>query len=682
MTLPAGTRLGPYEIASPIGAGGMGEVYRAVDTTLGRQVAIKILPETFAHDAERLARFEREARTLAALNHPNIAQIYGLERSEVVVSGFSRTIPALVLELVEGPTLADRIAAGRIPVDETLAIARQIVDALEAAHEHGIVHRDLKPANIKVREDGTVKVLDFGLAKLAQAPGPGPQAPDFTASPTITSPAMTQLGVILGTAAYMSPEQARGKAVDKRADIWAFGCVLFEMLTGRRAFEGDDVSDTLAAVLRAEPDWSKVPPSIPRTLVRLAKRCLQKDRAKRLRDIADARLDVEEALTAPLEESRTAAASTRISFVRRLLPYAAVAVGSAAAAAYAVWMRQPAIEQPVVRVAISLPADQQFPAFNNRRVLALSPAGTHLTYVANSRLYLRALDQLEAVALRGTEAPSNAPDAGPRNPFFAPDGQSIGFWQGGQLKKVSVSGGAPITLCDAEIPWGAMWGADDTILYGQGEKGIWSVPSAGGVPTLIIPVEAGEQAYGPQALPGGDWVMFTLLPKGAASWNDAQIVAQSLKSSQRRVLIKGGRDAHYLTTGHLLYGLKGNLLVVPFDSARLDVAGGPVPLVEGIASAISTGALQFAVGEDGTLAYVSARAGINKGTPVWVSGEGRELAALSSNTLSNPLFPRLSPDGRRLALAIDGDLWVYDVEGRATDQADVSDHRPCSRMGA
>ena len=421
----------------------MGEVYRARDTKLQRDVAIKILPEAFAHDSERLARFDREARTLASLNHPNIGQIHGLEESD--------GIKALVMELVEGPTLADRIAQGPIPLDEALPIAKQIAEALEAAHEQGIIHRDLKPANVKVRPDGTVKVLDFGLAKALEPASAG--STDATASPTITSPAMmTGVGVILGTAAYMSPEQAKGRAADKRSDVWAFGCVLYEMLTGARAFAGDDVSDTLAAVLRGEPDWRVLPSETPASIRRLLRRCLEKDRKRRLSDAADARLEIEEALTTPMFETSAAPAPSQGGWRRgALIAAAALAVGGVAAGG-AVWTAIRPASARVTRTVIQTSGATAL-TISPRAAgsLAITPDGSRLVYTAASQLVVRRLDQFDSEALTGLGAPTQ--------PFISPDGQWIGFFDGLVLKKVAIGGGPAVTVDKDNNPGGGPLGA-------------------------------------------------------------------------------------------------------------------------------------------------------------------------------------------------------------------------------
>ena len=445
MALEIGSRLGHYDVTALIGEGGMGQVYQATDTKLKRQVALKILPEAFSADPERLARFQREAEVLASLNHPNIAQIHGLEEADGV--------RALVLELVEGPTLADRIKRGPIPLDEALPIAKQIAEALEAAHEAGVIHRDLKPANIKVRDDGTVKVLDFGLAK---ALDPSPDT-DPSQSPTLTAMA-TQMGVIMGTAAYMSPEQARGKPVDKRADIWAFGVVLYEMLTGSRPFQGEDVSLTLASVMKSDPNVTTLPPDVPATVRTVLRRCLEKDARQRMRDIGDVRLAMEGAFETTVSQPAVDARSLQVW--QRPVPLVFAVLVLVAVTALAVrGLTRPAPREAVMQFSIPLGPNQSF-TDTGRHLVALSPDGTQLVYQANDQLFRRPLDQLRPTPIPGTQ------DGG-RSPFISPDGQWIGFWAGGQLRKVAMSGGAAVTLCDADNLWGASWGDDDMILFGQ-----------------------------------------------------------------------------------------------------------------------------------------------------------------------------------------------------------------------
>ncbi len=642
MPLEAGTRLGPYEIAAQIGEGGMGEVYQATDTKLKRQVAIKVLPESVAADAERLARFQREAEVLASLNHPNTAAIYGLEDAD--------GIKALVMELVEGPTLADRIAQGAIPVDEALPIAKQIAEALEAAHEQGIIHRDLKPANVKVRSDGTVKVLDFGLAKALEPTGA--MSSEMSQAPTITTPAMTQAGMILGTAAYMSPEQAKGKTVDKRSDVWAFGAVLYEMLSGQRVFPGSDTSEVLAGVIKSEPDWDLLPLDTPSLLLMFLKQCLKKDAEQRVGDIRDVRLALEGAFETGVLQAPASVVVSQPAVWRRPIP---VALLTAAVIGLAVWgVMRPAPQPPaaVSRLSIPLAAQEVFTGAG-RRMVAISPNGRHVAYTANEGLALRPVDQLRAQPVPGTD--------GARNPFFSPDGQQIGFYADGQLKRVSVSSGTPVTVTEAVNPSGATWGADDMVLYGQGPQGIWRVSGAGGTPEQVIPVGDGELAQGPQLLPGGEWVLFTLRPIGVATWDESQIVMQSLTTDERIVLIDGGRDARYLPTGHLVYGLDDVLLAVPFDLATRQVTGGAVPLVEGVAGSIGvTGGVQFAVAATGALVYVPGTRGVGLSL-VWVDREGQEEVISAES--QEYRRPRVSPDGTRVAVDVEGsdgaDVWIW-----------------------
>jgi serine/threonine-protein kinase len=646
-TLQPGSFVGPCRIDSLLDKGGMGEVYSARDTKLHRDVAIKILPSVFAADPEKLARFKREPQLLAALNHPNIAAIYGLEDANGT--------PALVMELIKGPTLADRIRKGAIPLDEALPIARQIAEALTCAHEAGIVHRDLKPANIKVREDGTVKVLDFGLAKLADPVGAATGVAAMTQSPTITTSAMTASGMILGTAAYMPPEQAKGRQADKRSDVWAFGCVLYEMLTGRRAFGGGDAADTLVAVLQSEPDWTALPRDTPVVLRRLLRHCLAKDPRGRFGDAAIARIEIDDILSDPT------VARDGVQLVGRrqthLMSAAAAVVAlvgltGVGASVWKLWPGSPTLRP--ARFTIALPAGQRFSSLGNRP-LTVSPDGGAVVYSANLQLHLRMLDQLEAGPIRGSQG-------GGRSPFFSPDGQSIGFWQGEQFKKVSVAGGAPVVLCSAPDPWGVSWTAENTILYGGGPEGIWRVSADGGKPQKIVAVDAGQIASGPQLLPGGRAILFTLAnPKDA---NANQIVVQSLGTGKRTVIVEAGTDARYVPTGHLVYALRNSLLAVPFDLATLAVTAEPVPILQDVAMSPDAVTAYFAVSNEGTLIYVprDAVGRLENWTPAWVDRQGRELPIKAP---PRPyLHPRLSPDGARIAVDVrdqEDDIWILDL---------------------
>ena len=651
MALASGTRLGAYEITAPIGAGGMGEVYRARDTRLNRDVALKVLPELFAADPDRLARFKREAQVLASLNHPNIGSIHGFEESGGV--------HALVLELVEGPTLADRIAQGPMPLDEALPIARQIAEALEVAHEHGVIHRDLKPANVKVRPDGTVKVLDFGLAKAFEG---DVATPDVSQSPTL-SVAGTHMGVILGTAAYMAPEQAKGKRVDKRVDIWAFGCVLYEMLTGRQAFEGEDVSEILASVIKGSANLDLLPAQIHPRLRDVVARCLEKDPRKRFRDIGDVRYEIEQIQADPRGTLTQPAAGVLHAPARRMLPWVATAVAlTAIVIGAAVWGLKPAppLEpRPTARFSYTLPENQTF-RNTGRPVVAISPDGRHFVYNANDGLYLRSMDGLNARLIPGTEEVLTSP-------FFSPDGQWVGFFANDQLKKIPIAGGTAVVLCKATNPFGASWGADNTVLFGQPEV-IMRVSANGGTPELLIATEKGEQVHGPQMLPDGQWVLFSLTRgSGATRWDVAEIVAHSLVSGERKVLWRGGSDARYVPTGHLIYALDDALFALPLDLERMEVSGGPVPLLAGLqrvpGPGQQTATAQYGVSDGGTLVHVvGASTAEQARTLVWVDRNGREEAIAAPPRAY--LGPRISPDGTQVALDVreqENDIWIWSL---------------------
>jgi eukaryotic-like serine/threonine-protein kinase len=664
--LQSGARVGSYEIREFLAAGAMGDVYRAHDVQLRRDVALKVLPASFSTDPERVARFEREARLLAALNHPHIATIHGIAEASPAETG--HRLRALVMEFVDGDTLAHRVAKGPLPLKEVLDIARQIAEALEAAHENGIIHRDLKPANIKVTPDGTVKVLDFGLAKAFAGHGTGIDLSALTIEGTGE-------GVIAGTPAYMSPEQACGQAVDKRTDIWAFGCVLYEMLTGVLAFRGETVSETLTNVMKSEPQWLALPPDTPANVRNIVQRCLEKDPRQRMRDIGDVRLALAGAFELVAADTSASASGVRAPGRRPLMLSLGMLLIGAAITGAGIWFLRPASSadrEPVSRFTITLPADEQF-SDTTRHVVALSPQGTHLVYQANDRLYLRAIDQLSATPIQGTEAANDSGDL-----FFSPDGQWIGFWQAGEIKKLALTGGAPVKLCDAsQFTWGASWGPDDTILYGQGPEGIWRVSGQGGTPQRVVSVDEkkGESAHGPQLLPGGRAVLFTLATDGR--WNEAQIVVQRLDSGERKVVLRGGRDARYVETGHLVYARSGTLLAVPFDLGQLAVIGGPVPLVEGVRDAVNTtGATHFSLSSNGSLIYaVGESLQGQEGRLVWVARSGAEQPLAAPPRLYEN--PRLSPDGRRAAVEVataaagqgvgagpaggTDQLWVYDL---------------------
>ncbi len=652
--LKAGTKLGAYEVTARIGVGGMGEVYQAHDTKLGRDVAIKVLPEAFAHDADRLSRFQREAKMLAALNHPNIATIYGLEQS----GGTSY----LVMELVPGATLAERIKReGPVPVEEALTIAKQIAEALEAAHEKSIIHRDLKPANVKVTPEGKVKVLDFGLAKAFEGDASNV---DMSNSPTL-SMAATMQGVILGTAAYMSPEQARGKSVDKSTDIWAFGCVLYELLTAKQAFHGEDVTDILAAVVRAEPEWEALPAATPLKIRDLLRRCLQKDKAQRMQSAGDARIEIHESLVAPATEMGSIPAAAARGW-RGHLAWAAAAVCALIAIAFAIGFALSAPKpQLPVHVAAEIGADASLVTGGGSSVV-LSPDGTRLAFVAAgsdqiSRIFIRPLDQLKATALTGTE---NA-----RDPFFSPDGQWIGFFAEGKLKKISIQGEGEVTLCDARDDRGGAWSEDGTIVFNPANLvALSKVPAGGGTcdPLTALDKQAGETTHRwPEMLPGDKAVLFTSSTI-AGSYENADIMVYSMSSGAKKTVLRGGYYARYLPSGNLVYMHEGTLFAVPFDLNRLEVTGQPTPILEGVsATPNANGGAQFSFSKTGNLAYIAGLGGEGQNVSIdWMDREGKFTPLREAS--GNYMDPSFSPDGKRLALDMsDGkriDIWVDDWE--------------------
>jgi serine/threonine-protein kinase len=633
-----GKTLSHYKVIEKIGQGGMGEVYRAEDTNLSREVAIKVLPEQFTKDPQRLARFEREAKLLASLNHPNIAAIYGLEKADGV--------RFLALELVEGETLAERVAKGPVPVEETLEICRQIAEGVEAAHEKGVIHRDLKPANVKVTPEGKVKILDFGLAKAFEGQVP---IADISQSPTLTEE-MTRAGVIMGTAAYMSPEQAKGKVVDKRADIFAFGAILYELLTGRRAFEGETITETLGAIIHKEPDWATLPENTPSIIQVLLRQCLQKNPDSRLRDIADFQA-LSDSTLAPVEPiSAAQTVQQRWGMTVSLVLLTAIVVG------VAVWLLiQPsALEQRLNKFVIT-PASDAPVRIASSNALAISPDGRHFVYTASttrgSQLYLRSLDDFVDRPIPGTEGAVG-------DPFFSPDGESVGFFEGGNLKKVSISGGSPITLCQANSPGrGGSWGLDDTIVFtagAEGAPGLYRVPAAGGEPEFLGNGNPGPEQGGYNSshlLPDGKSVLVSLyLPP-----TDYRVELVSLDTREPKIILEHAKDAKYLKTGHLVYEQAGtgNLMAVLFDPTALEVTSDPVPVVQGV-SGIIPGAVDYAVSQNGTLLYVpSGGVTSHEHTLVWVDRQGTET--LATQEKRSFAVPRISPDGKQVALAIGDD---------------------------
>jgi DNA-binding beta-propeller fold protein YncE len=657
-----GRQVGSYKILSMLGAGGMGDVYRAHDTTLGRDVAIKVVADAFLSDPERLARFEREARVLATLNHPHIGAIYGMEEADPSAGSGQAAVRALVLELVEGETLAERLAVGPLPIQEALSVARQIADALEAAHEKGIVHRDLKPGNIKVTPDGTVKVLDFGLAKVGAGDG---AAPDLAQSPTIVSG--TREGVILGTAAYMSPEQARGQAIDERTDIWAFGCVLYEMLTGKPAFDGEDVTEVLGAVVRLDPDWDAVPPDVALPVRTLLRTCLTKDPRKRKIEATTALFVLDN--TASLGDvSVSRATDARRKWARSsrrnvVMSSAAAVVLTGAIVGAAMWWTMRPASPRVVRTEVATSGATALTIGGLDRDLAITPDGSRIIYRGTNQLLVRALDQLEPDVLSGLGAP--------RGVFVSPDGQWVGFFDGNPLlKKVAMTGGPPLTITrtDGEGPRGATWGPDGTIVYATNSPttGLLRVSAAGGDPTVLTKPnrERGESDHlWPEFLPGGRAALFTITA-ATGGLDNAQIAVLELETGTYKVLMRGGSHAHYVPSGHLVYGAGGTLRAVAFDLDRLEAVGTPVPALEQVVTT-AQGAVDAAIAANGTMAYIPG--GGTQDTVVWVDRQLRE-----EPTKIPPgayMYPRLSPDGQKVALSVErangSDVWVYDFR-RAT----------------
>jgi serine/threonine protein kinase/Tol biopolymer transport system component len=634
-----GSRVGPYEIVAEIGAGGMGVVYRARDTRLGRDVAIKVSSERFTE------RFEREARAVASLNHPNICTLHDVGPDY------------LVMELVEGETLADLLAqrprsSPGLPFEDTVRLARQIASALEAAHEKGVIHRDLKPGNIKITPDGTVKVLDFGLAKFDVAhadAASGSDAHQLTNSPTLDA---TGVGLILGTAAYMAPEQARGKRVDKRADIWAFGVVLYEMLTGSKPFVGEDVSTILAAVIQAEPRWD----GVPRSLQRLLKKCLEKDPRRRLRDIGD--------MWHVVDDEPVAANSSASGYLGWLA--AAVLAVVAAVALWAPWRRStPPVDRPLVRFDVDLGSEVALPTLDRPTpsTLAISPDGTRLVYVASVagaplKLFTRRLDQSNASELVGT--------VGAGNPFFSPDGQWVGFHDGTRLFKISVEGGAATPLMEVVIFAGAMWTNDGDLIVGSGLKqGLLRLPAGGGAPTSLIELAPGELFYTmPQLLPGGD--LLVTIYNSPPGLERAAIDVVSLRDRSRKTIARGGTGARYLPSGHLIYTNASTMFAVPFDLNARETRGTAVPVLNDIAYDPSANLPQYDISADGTLVYrATASRGPNTARITWLDATGKR-EALPGPPAEYPSLPRLSPDGKRLAATVregtNQDIWIYDTE--------------------
>jgi serine/threonine-protein kinase len=641
-----GQTLSHYRITAALGAGGMGEVYRATDTNLGRDVAIKVLPAEVAEDAERLARFEREAKLLAALNHPNIAAIYGLEEAGGK--------PFLALELVEGEDLKERLARGAMPVDEALKIAEQVAEALEEAHEKGIVHRDLKPANVKLTPDDRVKVLDFGLAKAYAAEAASGSTPDLSQSPTLAHTG-TAAGLILGTAAYMSPEQARGKRVDKRADIWAFGVLLWETLTGRQLFTGETVSDVLAGVLTREPDWTALPEGT-RHLRSVLERCLEKDPRRRLRDIGDVRMEIERAREAGPAATRATPTPSRMRRLGLLLGAFAAGV----AGALLVRLLGPGPESPTpLRLSIPLPASQQV-GMSDDSMLVFSPDGSSLVVpvIEDGRRWLvrRRLGEASSERIEGTE--------GARAPFFSPDGKWLGFIAGDKLRKVAAEGGRPFALAEQNGAGGAAWGEDDRILFAPlYTEGLFRIPAEGGETERVTTPDRARGELGhwwPQILPGGRTAIFTAF---CTPLDTSRVEAVDLETGEVHDVVDGGFFGRYVPSGHLLYVKGARLFAAPFDPVHATVTGRAQSVLDDVYVAQTEALSLLDISVDGTLAWVPGSVADPEREIVWVNREGRPQPAVPEKRRYRGVS--LSPDGRSLATAILGeslDLWTFSLD--------------------
>ena len=663
-----GKTLSHYRVIEKIGQGGMGEVYRAEDTNLSREVAIKVLPEQFTKDPQRLARFEREAKLLASLNHPNIAAIYGFEEAD--------DVRFLALELVLGETLAEKVAKGPVPVEEVLEVCRQIAEGVEAAHEKGVIHRDLKPANVKVTPEGKVKILDFGLAKAFEDEIP---AADISQSPTLTEE-MTRAGVILGTAAYMSPEQAKGEAVDKRADIFAFGCVLYELLTGKRTFDGKTITETLAKILEGEPNWAALPDTTPLRIKELLQDCLQKEVRNRVHDVSQLRIQIKKAIEEPAAELPIGVASAAQPGGQPWGMIVGLVVLALAVGGMVTWLLvQPSAPEQRLNKFVTTPSTAPLRAGGSNE-LAISPDGRHFVYAitgeSGNQLYLRSLDDFVDRPIPGTEGVVGSP-------FFSPDGESVGFFTAGSLRKISLSGGSPITLCEAGPPsLSGSWGLDDTIVFtaaAEGAPGLYRVPAAGGEREFLGSGTpgTGEDGYGsPHLLPDGKGVLLSLsLPPV-----DYRTEVLSLDTGERKIILGNSRAAMYVDTGHLIYEQAGtgNLMAASFDLTRLEVTGDPVLVLQGVRENVP-GRVDYAVSDNGTLVYVPGDSSTShEHSLVWVDREGNETSVTDEKR--DYRTPRVSPDGRQISSAVgdpgtDNQIWIYDLEAESLNRLTFEEDR-------
>src|SRR5262245_7500170 len=656
MTLVPGTRLGVFEIVALIGAGGMGEVYRARDSRLGRDVAIKVLPDLFAQDAERLSRLQREAQLLASLNHQKISAIHGLEDTG--------SVRALVLELVHGETIADRLQRGPMPVEEVVATCRQIAEALEAAHERGIIHRDLKPANVKVTPEGKVKVLDFGLAKAVEA---APASSQLTHSPTL-SLSGTFAGVILGTVAYMSPEQAKGLPADQRSDVFSFGCLLYEMLTGRQAFQADTASETMAAVLLREVDLIALPQGLQPRLVELVRRCTDKNPKRRWQAIGDVRFELEAVAADPsgpaIQPGVPQTAAVHLPTRTNPVPILATAVIVAAVSILGTrWAEKPAEAPVVTRFEMTMPEGPTFLRLAEP-ALAFSPDGTKLVYAVNRQLYMRPMSEMTARPVPGTGTAAT--------PFFSPDGQWIGFfaYEDSTIKKVAVTGGSALTVCKTGPIAGATW-EGNYIVFAEPSKGIMRVSANGGQPDLVATVGKDETPFGPQLIDGGNAVLYTITSaNGASRWDRADLIVEEIGSGKRKVVVRGGSDGRYTPTGHIVYALTATILAVPFDLKRREITGGPIPLVESVMRAPNPatqgGVAHFATSANGSLAYIPTVASSTVGPKLLALVDMAGKVQPIGLPPQSYVHPRMSPRGTQLAISTeegkDSNIWVYDLE--------------------